>query len=234
MGPDTGYCSSVPQITFCFIHVSVPYVITKFVTPVRSKPRKHYCWTRLLAFFQTKYTRLLHFKFVSCNSGFLRYLVVTCLCILILLFLFLDIFNDFFCKTPLIFITLVFLLSFCWCFLFQLKIFSKLVYSLLSSVLGRATHMDLSSLVVEHILALLDSMPHAARSLCLFSFYLGFPQNKLVAWRMWFGFLRSAFRLTVRLTSTHDPVSKKKSILLREDLRWIAQVKWWQLWVEWV
>ena len=124
---------------------------------------------------------------------------MTFLCVLNVLFLFLDYFSNFFHRPTLIFNTLVFLSSFCCCLLFQLKIF--LWACLLSSVFSswwRKTYGFIFLGCKKTLCLLVASMPHAARSLRLFSFYADFPsKNKLVTWRMWFGFLRSTFRLSV-------------------------------------
>ena len=73
MYPDTGnFLLHHEQIVF-EIHLPL-FLVSWFVPPVRSKPRKHYCWTRLLALFQTKYTKLLLFQHVYYSGGFLRYL----------------------------------------------------------------------------------------------------------------------------------------------------------------
>ena len=55
---------------------SISSLITWCVPPVISKPCKHNCWTRLLALFQTKCTRLFHFELVACSNGFLHFLVI--------------------------------------------------------------------------------------------------------------------------------------------------------------
>ena len=72
---------------------TISFLITWFVSPVRSEPCKHYCWTRLLALFQTKYAKLLLFQHVCCSNsnGFVHHLgsdlILLLICFLTLLVL---------------------------------------------------------------------------------------------------------------------------------------------------
>ena len=75
MGSDTSYCSSDHKsisVSYKFFFLTV---VTWFVAPVISKSREHYCWTRLLALFQTEHTKLLDFQNVCCSDGFVCCLV---------------------------------------------------------------------------------------------------------------------------------------------------------------
>ena len=108
--------------------------------------------------------------------------------------LFLDFFRKFFRRNSLTFNTLVFHSRFCFCLLFPLNILSKLVYSLLSSVLGRATHKYwFIFLCVEKVfLRFMVVFPMQPGPCVFLVSTCVFPTTK-VTWRMSFGFLRSSF-----------------------------------------
>ena len=124
-------------------------------------------------------------------------LLVTCSCLMICLFLLLDLFRNFLHRNLLTFNTLVFLPNFCCCLLFQLNIFSELIYSLLSSVLGCTRHMNLSPLVLKSFLRFLVVCPMRLGPCDFLDSTWNFPKTKILTWGIWFGFPRIFFRLSV-------------------------------------
>ena len=125
---------------------------------------------------------------------------MACLRILVILFFFSNFFfRNFFRSNSLTFNTLSIPLKalFC-CLLFQLKIVlcARLFSSIFSSWSGK-TYGFIFLGFGKVFLCFLVICP-VWPGLCVFllSTYLGFPKNQLAYWRIWFGFLRSYFRLS--------------------------------------
>ena len=78
MGPDTGYYSSAPQITFSFsqVSLSISSLIIWFVAPVTPEScKKYYYWTGLLAPLQTNHRALLYSPKVHRSDDILPWLI---------------------------------------------------------------------------------------------------------------------------------------------------------------